>query len=414
MPHSTSSAIRSGPRRVLQPYSHGRALAYGAVSLCVQGFIERFNDGARHAEEDEEGCSICSGTVSSPENNAKLALIDLPCGHTFHEVCLTPWLSPLLLPPTTEDASWSNRDLEEGEIPQPGISQPHPGTDSSHSDEHDDDFGIQELPGFWQDSWAFAKDELPELRRGILSHSCPMCRRPAFRLKNCDHRFTLQLLRVSLRLCNLAYQCFRFTLPRDIGEQRKDTQKFLARRHEENVALGQHEVIPSPTDCGRLLTVARFNLHQEVLQYQEDHTLTQRELIPMVALCRFFEHFQLKHKYFRYFFDPDPNFNHQGKMVLSWAELDYWRKNLNRFLRELDFSIAVDEDSGKEGMRIEWLPEVFDWDDDHDSDGVLIWNTEDEEEEEEDEGEKDEEKGESNNAEEDEEVEEDVDMDSTG
>ncbi|KAL8710022.1 MAG: hypothetical protein Q9220_005293 [cf. Caloplaca sp. 1 TL-2023] len=364
-------SIRSDPEQVPQPYKRESTLAYGAVHPCVQGMIKRFNNAARQAGQDEEVCGICMNTVTSPEKNAKLALIELPCKHSFHEICLTPWISPVLLPPTTENTSWSAQDLEDGEIPQPDMPQAYPQAHSKNSEERDDDdFGSQNIHLSSREPSSFAEEELPELQRTIPDHRCPMCRRPAFRRFNCFDRSTLQLLRISLRLNNLAYQCFRFSCH---GDFQMDLQDFLARRHQDNVALGQHEIIPSPAECGRLFTVARYNLLREVFDYQDYHTLPESELIPMVALFMFYEEFKLKHKYLRYFFDPDPNFNHQSDMVLSWEELEYWRKSPRLFLQQLHFSIAVDDNSGKEGMNIEWKIGDDGWDEINPPDGFFFF-----------------------------------------
>ena len=144
------------------------------------------------------------------------------------------------------------------------------------------------------------------------SHSCPYCRRSAFfeGLIEC-HADTLQLIRVRLRLTDLAYRCLDFDRTDKELQERAIMIDFLNRRHADNVTLGEREIPLRPSSCKRVFRQARSILRREAYTYSIGHGLQHgsEEHSRVMRFATFFEHFRLRDGDIPFFFDANPAFN---------------------------------------------------------------------------------------------------------
>ena len=144
------------------------------------------------------------------------------------------------------------------------------------------------------------------------SYSCPYCRRSAFfkGLIEC-HADTLQLIRIRLRLTDLAYRCLDFDHTDKELYERAIVVDFLNRRHADNITLGEREIPLRPSSCKRVFRQARSILRKEAHTYSIGHGLQHgsEEDSRVMRFATFFEHFHLRDQDIPFFFDANPAFN---------------------------------------------------------------------------------------------------------
>ncbi|KAL9583969.1 MAG: hypothetical protein Q9212_002390 [Teloschistes hypoglaucus] len=138
------------------------------------------------------------------------------------------------------------------------------------------------------------------------SHRCPYCRQEARLVTNPGvHADTIQLLRVRLRLSDLAYACYGFARRRREEADRSHIINFLDRRVADNIGLDDRETVPSYSQAKRIFKVARFSLREAALQFllkRQHPTVQVQHVLQLVA---FFENIKLQDVY-EFWFDPGP------------------------------------------------------------------------------------------------------------
>ncbi|KAL8706845.1 MAG: hypothetical protein Q9201_000113 [Fulgogasparrea decipioides] len=232
-------------------------------------------------------------------------------------------------------------DLEEGEIREgePTTYDPNFGLASADDDDGRNNGPVgQELPpaDIFDGSFphiAAASSSSPTAR----SKQCPLCRQPAFDDESSPHADTVQLLRVRLRLANLAYACYRFSQSPVEKIDRANIEAFLERRHADNVAAGDQEVIPSLRNCKRIFKQARLQLRGEMYRsirmYASHRTHSQ---INMLYLVAFYENFVLKDEHVQYFFDPSPGPDQTWEWVVAKDCVPYLFEEPRKFCQSLN------------------------------------------------------------------------------
>ncbi|KAL8731574.1 MAG: hypothetical protein Q9181_004248 [Wetmoreana brouardii] len=232
-------------------------------------------------------------------------------------------------------------DLEEGEIREGEATtyDPNFGLTSANSDDGQDDGPVnQELPpaNIFDSSFpriAAASSNSPTAR----SKQCPLCRQPAFDNESSPHADTVQLLRVRLRLMNLFFACYKLP-PSPLGQiDRAHIEYFLERRHADNMAAGDQEVIPSLRNCKRIFKQARLQLRGEMYRamrkFASHGTHTQINILYMVA---FYENFVLKDEHVKYFFDPDPGADQKWQWCVATDHMRYLFEKPRKFCQSLN------------------------------------------------------------------------------
>lgn len=386
------------------PCGLGITESYSGAMHCILVTLQDFNSAVVFPRADEEcgSCAICNDTLSSPGHlaNKPPTTIMLPaCKHRFHEICILQWLSPILLPRTTQEPARSTPgldpvvrslearsravrgaqnqtsrqtderlnpyetlesmraliyslalrgaiqaadritleevldefapidedddilqedDLEEGEIREdrPPIYDFDLDTAPASSDVGEDEDADESAPvdqelhpvnlfdGSFARTHTLSSDH-PTAR----SACCPLCRQPAFGLPLSCHADTLQLLRVRLRLSDLAYASYGFILTEDENEVRRMIVEFLQRRHEDNRRIGECEILPTARDCKRIFRQARLTLREEALRHiQSGGTHDTAAQSAVLKLILFYENFTLEDGQINWFFDPAPSY----------------------------------------------------------------------------------------------------------
>ncbi|KAI4179392.1 MAG: hypothetical protein L6R41_007869 [Letrouitia leprolyta] len=173
----------------------------------------------------------------------------------------------------------------------------------------DDNDADQSLPpvDVFSDAFPYHDPLLRMSQTTERKHHCPLCRTPVFGQEAPCHSDTLQLLRVRLRLTDLAYTFFRYE--RNPYEDRDRTQisELLNRRYSDNEILGQHESLPSPPECRRMFKHARHCLRVSAYRYMRMHQLPAAEQLSVIQLISFFENFELKNdNMISFFFGEKP------------------------------------------------------------------------------------------------------------
>ncbi|KAL8674987.1 MAG: hypothetical protein Q9168_000581 [Polycauliona sp. 1 TL-2023] len=166
-------------------------------------------------------------------------------------------------------------------------------------------------------------------------YDCGICRGPAFvnGLTAC-HADTLQLIRLRLRLTDLAYRCLDFHLTEQEQIERAEIVKFLNRRHADNIALGEREVPLTRSSCRRVFRQARSMLRKDAYVYALGHRLENGSIedTRVMRFATFFEKYRLREEEMPFFFDANPAFNdfiwsddfqlmpHQERLLQCWLE----------------------------------------------------------------------------------------------
>ncbi|KAL8813400.1 MAG: hypothetical protein Q9200_000298 [Gallowayella weberi] len=172
---------------------------------------------------------------------------------------------------------------------------------------------IRELPpwldlDFWRSFGNHDDDDRYIPRES--SNCCPYCRTPAFfpGLIDC-HVDTLQLIRVRLRLTDLAYCCLDFTPTPQELKARQTTMDFLARRHADNLANGEREIPLTRSNCRHLFKQAHLMLFEKAFVYCLEHELQGADFVATAQFGLYFKHSELQDHQIPYFFDPNPAYS---------------------------------------------------------------------------------------------------------
>ncbi|KAL8680048.1 MAG: hypothetical protein Q9186_003728 [Xanthomendoza sp. 1 TL-2023] len=204
--------------------------------------------------------------------------------------------------------------LEEGEISEDAPATSGASQWTAINNNIDPDLDSQDLPpmNITKGGHKFTPlVALSEIRGTATIPTCPHCRQPANINNRSCHADSLQLIRVRLRITNLAYQCFGFAPNAQETIERQELQHFLHRRFLDNIFLSP-EPIPTPSNCRRIFKQARLILRDEVHRYWKQHDLSSHEHIPVMQLAMFYENFKLRDEHIHWFFNPD------ARLDLSW------------------------------------------------------------------------------------------------
>ncbi|KAL8752509.1 MAG: hypothetical protein Q9184_005709 [Pyrenodesmia sp. 2 TL-2023] len=204
------------------------------------------------------------------------------------------------------DLEASDDDLEEGEINE-GLPNPYLLSHPFYLPNVNAD--TQDLPPvnlFAEDPYDLDYDNQdPSIDlSGARSHCCPLCRQPAFGPFPTCHSDTLQLLRIRCRITDIAYAILKFDRTAQEESDREGLVKFLHRRHHDNLALDEREIIPLPSDARLIFKHARWTLRRSAYRYMKIHNLTATEQLRIVQLATIFENLHLKDADIPYMFNP--------------------------------------------------------------------------------------------------------------
>ncbi|KAI4153175.1 MAG: hypothetical protein LQ341_000579 [Variospora aurantia] len=185
----------------------------------------------------------------------------------------------------------------------------------------------QYLPPIDQWDLTIYRDNSPTPRtheRHRAQHSqCPLCRQAAFDTALDCHSDTLQLLRVRLRLTDLAYGIFDFERQEFEDSERDAIKDFLRRRDNDAMVL-REQLHPPPSDleeCRRVFTKAREQLREDAYDYLyvQRGQLSSAEHSHVIQLATVFENLRLKDAYIPFFFGGDPSIDlHEWN--IEWTE----------------------------------------------------------------------------------------------
>ncbi|KAL8725195.1 MAG: hypothetical protein Q9166_007503 [cf. Caloplaca sp. 2 TL-2023] len=354
--------------------------------------IESFNAAVDRTPTHTGSCSICCDTLGTSEDNSSSGLTILTlehCNHHFHEYCLMKWLGPIFLPPATKLLDPVVRVLEKrsdiletlGQLPLTSASRETlvemvdtdlagydvdatveaaleesygaddelgegeiravPQADAGALDRVPTFIGVNNIPDF-QDlppanpftDLRFTREvRMSDLPGWIPSHSCPYCRQPVTINDISCHTDTLQMIRVRLRLTNLAYQCFGIKRTDRETTEHKSIQAFLARHYADDQLL--NATTPIMLYYRRIVKQARLTLRQEVFRYMKHHRLTSAESLRVMQLAMFFENFKLNEERELYFFSPNPHLDFDWAFAPSVEEFRFLHSSPATFCRNL-------------------------------------------------------------------------------
>ncbi|KAL8647239.1 MAG: hypothetical protein Q9226_006516 [Calogaya cf. arnoldii] len=380
--------------------------------------IEKLNEAADRAAGRAEGCSICHDTLGTPEGDppsrtsrasstegvSQLPKVTLECGHTFHEHCLSEWLSPILYPSTEHGLDPVATVLEDRSIIIDLISQLPQNSrvrktlelrakagyddvdgffgialddalDPDDSDNEIEEGEIQEGPKTDDDAVQrmflattdrdrftqtlypinpFNEDRFPRRRRVFVSDvrgtqpppaTCPYCRQDARLGELNNDADTVQLIRVRFRLANLAYQCLNFSRTLQEEKDQNNIAKFLHRRYEDNNVLAIEDVDEwTLTDRGEhLFKQARLTLREEVFQYMKQNTLTNAEQLRIMQLATFYENFKLKFRDQGFFFGTCSMLDERWDYDPTGEEYRYLNVNPDGYWQDMEIFLHDQE-----------------------------------------------------------------------
>ncbi|KAI4127359.1 MAG: hypothetical protein LQ338_003235 [Usnochroma carphineum] len=321
---------------------------------CVQQLLNRIENDARaaHAIYDERADEYAQLHRSIQSNRRLVATIVQQSEWMTTNQMLQAWreletgMDEMLLADEEDD-------LEEGEIREDDSATPNPfdRTASTNHGSHDS----QDLPPLnLFDGSILDLHVSRSSQEAARSSQCPLCRQFTFAKYARCHSDTVQLMRVRLRLTDLAYACFNFDRSAHEEEERDEIQMLLERRYDDNVALGEEELIRRPAECRKIFTQARETLRRAAYMYMQTHTLSAAEQLRIVQLAMFFENFKLKDKYIPYFFDPRPELDdRQFEMDLSVEDIRDLNEDPKRFFEEQDLVTRVEDGITRSAIRVD-------------------------------------------------------------
>lgn len=246
---------------------------------------------------------------------------------------------------TRMDRGDEEDDLEDGEIREedPFALIPDSHVASAGAIGSDDP---QELPPISLYNDPYQEDYLLSTTGNTArSSQCPLCRKLAFdNLLQC-HNDTVQLIRVRLRLSDLAYAIFNFDRSHNEDMERNEIKMFLERRYNDNVALGEQEITPSVMEYRRIFTQARRILRQQAYDYLRKNRLPAAEQLHVIQLATVFENLKLKAAHVPFFFDEHPTVNdHIWKMNFSAEDMRALNEDPKTWFNEIDIVPISTED----------------------------------------------------------------------
>ncbi|KAL8974646.1 MAG: hypothetical protein Q9197_001107 [Variospora fuerteventurae] len=228
------------------------------------------------------------------------------------------------------NAAFAQQNLQEPEdvyIDDLSLDSEEPPEDNPVERADPDVSDPQYLPPIDQWDLTIYRDNSPTPRtheRQRARHSqCPLCRQAAFDTALDCHSDTLQLLRVRLRLTDLAYGIFGFERQAFEDNERDAIKDFLRRRTNDAMVLGE-QLHPPPSDleeCRRVFTKAREQLREDAYDYLyvQRGQLSAAEHSHVIQLATVFEHLRLKDAYIPFFFGGDPSIDlHEWN--IEWTE----------------------------------------------------------------------------------------------
>ncbi|KAL9014898.1 MAG: hypothetical protein Q9173_000453 [Seirophora scorigena] len=205
------------------------------------------------------------------------------------------------------------------------------------------------------------------------SSRCPLCRKRAFdRASRCCSD-TLRLIRVRLRLTNLAYGIFGFERGEVEDSERAAITAFLQRRYSDSVVLDEESPLPSAPECRRIFTAARDQLRNEAYQYLYAHRgrLSAVEQLHVMQLVTVFEHFRLQDAHMPLFFGGDPSMDrHEWRLEWSAEQLRAISEHPEYFFAESEIIPRPEADEADEADHAdEEMTDAFEDEGDADSVG---------------------------------------------
>ncbi|KAL8930652.1 MAG: hypothetical protein Q9208_000523 [Pyrenodesmia sp. 3 TL-2023] len=170
------------------------------------------------------------------------------------------------------------------------------------------------------------------------SSKCPLCRRPAFDKAFRCHDDAIQLIRLRLRLCDFAYAVTNLCRSEPEELERAEIRKFLERRYNDNVALGEQEDFPSIEGCRDLLAYARWELQGQVRDYLNnfgpDFSDSEKERVGRLGAV--FDNYILRAAHIPFFFDGHPALNdHEWKWHFSEEDRRTMQEDPKVFFRNI-------------------------------------------------------------------------------
>ncbi|KAI4243336.1 MAG: hypothetical protein L6R40_003508 [Gallowayella cf. fulva] len=175
------------------------------------------------------------------------------------------------------------------------------------------------------------------------SFSCPLCRSEVFfgRLVTC-HGDTLQLIRVRLRLTDLAYRCLDYVRTDQEQKDREIVTQFLARRHADNIAIGEREIPLTVQNCRTMFKQARLLLLEKAFIYSMEHRIQGAEHLTTVQFGMFFEWFHLQDEQIPLFFDPNPAFGESlGGFEMTREQKQMFMNDPMTFFEQLRLGVGI-------------------------------------------------------------------------
>ncbi|KAL9582442.1 MAG: hypothetical protein Q9212_003297 [Teloschistes hypoglaucus] len=332
----------------MRPFAVLPPLAYGGMMGCVRDFLWELNQAVQQTNENDEDhgeegdrCAICHDTVRARSDRVRSSLyvVVLPqCGHRFHEICLLNWLSPIALPPTSPEesipaspssqstssqsnlggitttleaiaATYGYRYREETDtfVRLIGQAEGNSDDDLEEGEVREHELMPQTLPYFNLFNGRYRPVAIFHTSGAVaLSHSCPLCRVPAFfRDTPYCHGDNLIFLRMRMRLAELARECCRIPRNTEDLETFNSVTEFMERRFHDNLALGEREATIDPTELAGYFLVARLQLIEEAVANLQSLTRrTEGRMNGLLLLINFLRTFTLRNWYSGYFFDP--------------------------------------------------------------------------------------------------------------
>ncbi|KAL8754219.1 MAG: hypothetical protein Q9184_005178, partial [Pyrenodesmia sp. 2 TL-2023] len=235
VPHDPIERTGDGRQEELQDIDEAREHPREA-----QTAVEESLDGTLDEPQDVEGAHLGDSTLS-----------DIDVGYSALDLAIFPCFTSRENPSRRRSARWLRWQAENGEMEDHG-----------------------------QTPQLVAQHEQPVVPRtaprppavlGVLikarSSKCPLCRRPAFDNAFQCHGDAIQLIRLRLRLSDFAYAITSLSRSEHEGLERAAINKFLERRYNDNVALGEQEELPSIRSCRDLFAYARWELQGQVCDY---------------------------------------------------------------------------------------------------------------------------------------------------
>ncbi|KAL8941822.1 MAG: hypothetical protein Q9216_002022 [Gyalolechia sp. 2 TL-2023] len=196
----------------------------------------------------------------------------------------------------------------------------------------------------------------------VHSHCCPVCRQPALAFPAC-HGDTLLLLRVRLRLTDLAYAFLRLERSASVKKDRMEIITFLHRRQADYTAQGEREIMPSLSDRRLIFHHARFVLWRKARLHQQKHGQSPKEPKRLQYLSLLLRHFKFTEAFVPFFFDPNPEYDSEIRLNLSAQDREILRHDVGMLSKALELYLdkklvkPAEMETGAEGSTAGSMPQ---------------------------------------------------------